>query len=191
MKVEGSGCSSFPLIVRCRGQRPATHSRSDKTDRYRVVSSDPAWVTQGATPQVVGSAQRPGHPAKPRMIVDDQDRTGTLARWHEPGTAGIMASPAHAAPVRGWPLPTGGGFQISGKWALSVDPREPCFASWPHEPGQRVPGLHFGMVLLWPIAGTGPAARPAHRCGAAAGRGGLFSSAWPACGCCSCGARAR
>ena len=82
-------------------------------------------------------------------------------------------------------------FQISGKWGLSVDPREPCFASLPDEPDKRAPGLRFGMVLLWLIAGTGLAACPALRFGAAAGGDGLFSSARRACGCCSCGARAR
>jgi hypothetical protein len=46
----------------------------------------------------------------------------------------------------------------------------------PDEPGKRVPGLGFGMVLLWLIAEAGRAALPALYC-AAAGGGGLFLSA--------------
>jgi hypothetical protein len=62
-------------------------------------------------------------------------------------------------------------------WALSVDRHQPCFASLPDEPGKRVPGLGFGMVLLWLIAEAGRDALPALCCGGAAGGGGLFSSA--------------
>src|SRR5262245_60942932 len=100
----------------------------------------------------------------------------TGSPWSRTGSAGIdthrrnmsarAGLPGCALPTgRRPPLRAGKGFQISGKWRRSVDPREPCFASLPDEPDKHAPGLRFGKVLLWLIAGTGLAACPALRWG--------------------------